>query len=277
LKAQQIPLGYWESLKLTFAGNFLNFATPLGSNAGDVFKAYFVALHTDHKTEAATTVFLDRVVGLCSLLLVVALITILSPAERLVSLRPYMLGVLGIVVAGIVFYLSPLFRALLQLSWLRRLPFFGQLERIDMTARTLFGRPGLLVAGVAITLVLQATAMSAYFIVAKAVGLDVLLEQIAEVFAYFFVGCLVQALPGPPQGLGTVELTYRYFFSPFGTVSQILCMAFLIRLMVLLCAVPGVLVTMTGSYRPSTSEPETETELGPKTTDLASASEAVVR
>ena len=49
LAAQKIRMGYWECLKLSFAGNFLNFATPLGSNAGDVFKAYFTSLHTDHK------------------------------------------------------------------------------------------------------------------------------------------------------------------------------------------------------------------------------------
>jgi len=45
-------------------------------------------------------------------------------------------------------------------------------------------------------------------------------------------------------------LTYCYFFDAFGSQPQIICMAFAIRVVVLICALPGLLVTLTGSYRP---------------------------
>ena len=70
-RTQEIVLSYWECIKLCFSGNFLNFATPIGSTAGDVFKAYHVARHTDRKTEALTTILLDRFIGLGVLLLLV--------------------------------------------------------------------------------------------------------------------------------------------------------------------------------------------------------------
>jgi hypothetical protein len=92
--------------------------------------------------------------------------------------------------------------------------------------------------------------MSAYFCVAVAVGLDRAAEHVFEFLAYFYSGVVIQALPGPPQGLGTVELAYRFFFAPFGSPSQILCMAFAIRVVVLLISLPGLIVTATGSYRP---------------------------
>ncbi len=252
LRAQDIRVGYWECLKLSFAGNFLNFATPLGSNAGDVFKAYFVSLHTEHKTEAVTTVLLDRVVGLSSLLLIVATITTFCPAgSRLADLAPYFLSFLGAGVVGGLIYLSPVVREhLLPRKWLSRLPAYEQLQRVDKTARVLFKHKAILTGAMLLTILLQIVALGAYFTVAVALALDANLGNVLEYYASFFTGILVQTLPGPPQGLGTVELTYRYFLAPFGSPSQIVCVAFFIRLVAMTCALPGLLVTATGSYKP---------------------------
>lgn len=252
LAAQGIDVGYWECLKLTFAGNFLNFATPLGSHAGDAFKAYFASLHTDRKTEAVTTVVLDRVIGLGTLLVVAALITLAAASGgKLAILRPYVLGLLAVGVLGASFYLSPLLPKLARASdWSSRLPAFQHVRRFDTAARTLARRWRILAGAVALTVLLQWLALSAYFIVARAMNLRADLDNLLEYYAYFYAGTLVQALPGPPQGLGTVELTYRYFFEPFGSPSQIVCMALVIRIVVLICAIPGLLVTMTGGYRP---------------------------
>jgi len=277
LSAQGIRLRYWECLKLSFAGNFLNFAAPFGSHGGDVFKAYFVSLHTKHKTEAVTTVVLDRILGLSSLVLVVALITTLSPvASRLAEFRPYMLGVLGVLAAGIVLYLTPWVRRYV-IPWklLEKLPMFDQLQRIDRTTRKLAGHVGLVAAAVLLTIALQALAMCAYLCVAVALGLSVALHQALECFAYFYTGVVIQALPGPPQGLGTVELAYRYFFAPFGTPSQIVCMALLIRLVALVAAMPGLLVTMTGSYKPGELE-EFEASLGSSDNSLTAPPDGIL-
>jgi len=256
LSAQGIRIGYPECLRLSFAGNFLNFAAPFGSHGGDVFKAYFVSLHTEHKTEAVTTVILDRIIGLTSLILVVALIAVFSPSDsRLAQFRPYMLGVLSVLFAGLVAYLNPWVRRhLIPWSWLERLPMFEHMQRMDRTVRKLAGHLSVVVAAVLITIALQALAMCAYFSVALGLGLSVGIDQALECFAYFYTGVVIQALPGPPQGLGTVELAYRYFFAPFGTASQIVCMALVIRIVALVCSMPGLLVTMTGSYRPDELE-----------------------
>lgn len=252
LKAQKITLGFWECVKLSLAGNFLNFATPLGSNAGDVFKAYFASLHTDRKTEAVTTVVLDRLIGLASLLLVVVAITVLSPSgTRLSLLRPYMVGLSVIGAVAMALYFSPWMRRRWSgAAWVTRVPLYEHLRRVDRATHALAGHIPTVVASVLITIFLQLTALLAYFCVAVAVGMDAGVNNALEYIAYFYTGVLVQALPGPPQGLGTVELTYRYFFAPYGGASQIVCMAFAIRVVALVCALPGLLVTATGSYRP---------------------------
>ncbi len=252
LAVQDIGLSYWQCVKLSFAGNFLNFATPLGSNAGDVFKAYFVALHTPRKTEAVTTVALDRAVGLGALLLVVATITLLAEkSSPLAGFRVYLLSVVVLGVLTVLAYLAPPLRGLLvRGSQLLPHSVAAQLGRIDQATRGLMKRPLALLASLLITSALQGLAIGAYFVVAAAFGMNTALDKAPEYYAYFAVGAVVQSLPGPPQGLGTVELTYRYFFSALGSPSQILCVAFFVRIVVLACALPGAWVTLTGAYRP---------------------------
>ncbi len=265
LAAQNIPMTYWECVKLSFAGNFLNFATPLGSNAGDVFKAYFVSLHTSRKTEAVTTVVLDRVIGLGTLILVVATITVLSPpGGRLGPFRNYLLTILVVGAAGTIAYFSTRVRRILPRDSLRKLPGSAQLQRVDQAARTLAARKWIVAGCVLITAALQAMAMGAYFVVARAMGLEAHAGNLLEYYAYFATGAVIQALPGPPQGLGTVELAYRYFLAPFGSPSQIVCFALAARLVVLVCALPGALVAATGSYRPRESGSELQPSALPR-------------
>lgn len=260
LRAQDIHIGYWECVKLSFAGNFVNFATPLGSHAGDVFKAYCVTKHTERKTEAATTIALDRAIGLGTLIVCVAAITTFGAGEsRLAQFRPYMLGLLGVGAVCIFAYLSPTLRKYLIP---RRFsasatggPILEQLRRIDQAARSLAGHKRILAASVLITVILQVAAIGAYFTVALALALDAHAGNALEFGAYFYTGAVIQALPGPPQGLGTVELAYRYFFAPFGSPSQIVCVAFAVRLVVLVCSLPGLFVTLTGSYKPREAAP----------------------
>lgn len=253
LGVQKILIDYRSCLKLSYAGNFLNFATPLGSNAGDVFKGIFLSMHTDQKTEAYTTIALDRLVGLGSLILVVAVITTFSASDsRLADLRPYVLTFAGVGVVAAAAYLSPAARkVLVPRTWLSRLGIFHHIQRIDNAATTLARHKGTLLWCVFLTVLLQGIAMAAFFAVAIALALDAHAGNALEFATYFYTGTLIQALPGPPQGLGTVELAYRYFFAPFGSASQIVCMALAIRLVVLTGSLPGLLVTLTGAYKPT--------------------------
>lgn len=253
LRAQNIELRLWPSIKLAFAGNFLNFAAPLGSTAGDVFKAYYISLHTDRKTEAATTVFIDRAIGLGSLLLTVGIIAIFATAEsKLAPLRSYLIVLLfgGLVAFGV--YVSPLLRSNgLSRAILARLPWGCQLARIDATGRALVARKGILLGSIGITLILQIFAAAAFICVCLALGMGVFGGNVVDVYAYFSTGEVIKAIPGPPQGLGTMELAYSYFFGGLGSASQIVSAAFAIRLVNLVCALPGLAITATGAYRPN--------------------------
>ena len=155
-------------------------------------------------------------------------------------------------IVAIIIYLLPILRRrFVPQTLLAKLPMYDQLQRMDRATRTLASKPATILAAVGITVFLQALAICAYCIVALALTIEAPLNRIHEFFAYFYTGVVVQALPGPPQGLGTVELTFRYLFADYGSPSQIICMALAIRVIVLVCALPGLFVTLTGSYKPS--------------------------
>ncbi len=261
LSAQDIKLSYWQSCRLSIAGNFLNFATPLGSNAGDVFKAYFLSLHIKRKTEAVATVLLDRVIGLGTLLAVAVAIVLLSPASsRLATLRPYLVGMFSAGVVGTLIYFSPFVRRRLRSeSLINKYPILDHIRRVDSAAMALASHKLILIGAIFMTVALQAIAVSSYFMVALALQFKAGLSDFFEFYAYFGAGVVVAALPGPPQGLGTVELFYRFFFQSFGTPSQIIVMALTIRLIMLACSLPGLLVTLSGSYKPREVKPAEST------------------
>lgn len=242
LRAARLGLGLRENIRLAFAGNFMNFAAPFGSTAGDVYKAVAVARSSGRPAEGATLVLFDRAVGLGTLLFSVAIFSLLSADERLLAARPYILTLTILLMLGIAVYLHPLLRTrsgALRLT--DRLPQAQTIRDIDALLQRSIRAPGPLVAAIATTLAIQMLAAGAFALVCTAIRLDIGAVGGVSLFSYFSTGEIIRALPGPPQGLGTVELAYRFFLAPCGSVSQILSAAVGIRMVNLLCALPGAL------------------------------------
>ncbi|MBW2280066.1 MAG: flippase-like domain-containing protein [Deltaproteobacteria bacterium] len=263
LRTQDIALGYLDAVKLTFAGSFLSFVPfLLGAYGGDVFKAYFVSLHTDRKTEAVTSVVLDRALGLGGVLVIVTGAAAISPAGSIV--RGFLWPMLAVSAAGAAaagVYLWPPLRRLLPRRWISSSRWIGQLRRVDDTVRRLARHPGTVVLCVVIAVLRQLAAFASYLLVALSLGMAIGVADLVEVCAYFAAGVAVGAVPISPQGLGTVELAYSVFFRDYGTPSQILCLAFGVRLVHLLGTLPGLIVVGTGAYRPPPLE-DVEARLG---------------
>jgi len=256
-RAQAITLSYWECVKLCFAGNFLNFATPIGTTGGDVFKAYHVARHTERKTEALTTILLDRFIGLGVLLLLVG-IAIEVGAED-----PYLRYVGHVINAGIVgavLFVSLFFSDRIRERWLptglvSRIPLEQQIRRVDAATRRLLRHIPCFGGAVLCTLVLQFLALSSVVLASYALQMNFGESKVYDYYAVIGSGVVVAAIPISPQGLGTSEAVYRKFMlGTHGTLSQILCMAMAVRLVNLCWSLPGALVALTGGYKLEPSE-----------------------
>lgn len=247
LCAQGVDLPLHEHIRLAFVGNFMNYAAPLGSTAGDVYKAFHVARRTDLRVEGAAIVLLDRAVGLGTLLASVALIACLAGAEsRLAPLRGYLVGMTAVGMLAAAILVTPAFRRMrLMQTIAARLPQRERLTRVDRTARAMLARPRALLAAIGITLVLQILAAATFLLVALGLGFVIPATAMIDLYAYFSAGEIVKAIPGPPQGLGTMELAYRWFFGSWAGASQIVSAALAIRLVGLVCAMPGAWLAAT--------------------------------
>lgn len=285
LRAQEIHITYWESVKLSFAGNFLNFVA-VGTTGGDVVKAYYISLHTDRKTEAVTTVFLDRVVGLSGLLIMVTVVVFLCTRNpELLALGGLVLATLLAVTIGALLLGWPRLR-----SWLGSLRLvarmrdlasespqtapassrppvtdvppvkvlrslvvwvLNQAQRADRATRRLLRHKRLVFGALGATVLLQFIAVSVFVLICYAVGMDFSPGRAWDYYAITASANIVAAVPVSPQGLGTVEATYKHFLlGSHANLSQVLCMAMGVRVVHLLWALPGILVTMTGAYKP---------------------------
>jgi hypothetical protein len=256
VRAQGIPLSYWEAVKLSYAGNFLNFVA-LGSTGGDVFKAYYVSRHTHLKTEAVATVVLDRVVGLVSLVLVAAA-ALLMPADdpRIGRWAPVVVLLAAIVVAGGLLAFSRRSREVLGVrGLLAALPFSTQLARVDGALLRMRAHPGVLGAALGLTLLAHVLAIAAFVVAAIGLGMGRDPRLFPGYFLYLTLALLVAAVPISYQGLGTMDAALQLFLGgTYGTYSQILFLGLAMRLLPLIWSLPGFLVTVTASHRPRPEE-----------------------
>lgn len=253
-------LSLWNSVKLTFAGCFFNFALP-GSYGGDVIKAYYVSRYTHHrKTEVVTTVFIDRVFGLLAVVILASIAMLVRWDPREFGRLETALIVIGVavIVGGCVIF-SRRVRAALRLTELvQRLPRAEQILRVGRSLVVLRHHPGRVTAAMGLSLVLQALCMLSAAVMGWALGMK---GDLSQYFVYVSVGFLIAAIPiTPPQAFGVLEAAYVQFFTHAGlaSASQAVALALAVRLIQLVWALPGVLVPLLGAHLPSRAELEAE-------------------
>jgi len=257
LRIGGVALSWWNSLILTFAGNFFNFALP-GMTGGDVVKAYYITRLTARKTEAITTVLLDRVIGLTSFVVMAALMILLTrnPAEFADLALPLAGILLGLALLVVLVFSRRIRRRLRLRQILERLPMAGQLER--MAQATLAMRQRKLLVGLAlgITFILQSIVIVSAIVMADALRMHV---RFGFFFIYIAIGFVIAAIPiTPPQAIGVMEFFYVQVFTSGGenSASQALALAVAVRLIQLVWALPGILVPLTGGPQPRRAELE---------------------
>ncbi|MBI3412405.1 MAG: flippase-like domain-containing protein [Planctomycetes bacterium] len=73
VRAQNLPFTLGSAMRLGMVGSYFNTFLP-GSVGGDILKAAFIAREQSRRTVAVATVVIDRVIGLCGLIWIVALV-----------------------------------------------------------------------------------------------------------------------------------------------------------------------------------------------------------
>ena len=249
LSAQEVTLPLWESIKLTFAGNFFNFAVP-GTTGGDLFKAYYISKHTDRKTEAVTTVFLDRAVGLIGLTLlgcVAILFRIDDPEMQKLGLMLVAL-LLALIMGAIIFFSRRIRYAIRFDKIIAMLPLKDQVQRIDRATFRMRSHKRIVLSALLVTGVIQFLAISSFVAAGRAIHMA---HPLPAFFACLAASLLVAAIPLTPMAIGPMEAMFKLFFvGELANSSQSIFLAVMVRLIQLVWALPGVLVPLSGAHLP---------------------------
>lgn len=217
LRAAGLRLAFRRAAEISLVAHFFN-SFLLGSTGGDVLKAWYAARHApDHKPEAITTVVVDRILGLVSMLAGAAVMALanldLLRAYRRMALLAWVVvgmfllagGFLAVSLRGGVSRLFPGAR-----PWLKRLRHAATLERALEAGRALGRQPRLLAGALGWSVVLNVACVLQLLTLVWGYGLEV------PVRALFFIVpaviCLA-ALPLTPSGLGVRDNLYVYLLT----------------------------------------------------------------
>lgn len=212
LRAQGLPLPWGRALRISLVAHFFN-SFLLGSTGGDLVKAYYAARETAHqKTEAVVTVFVDRVIGLWTMLFFAGLMVLpnLALIRSHERLRVLSLVVVVTLIAGTGFVSLAFWGGLSRRwrgarAWLRRLPKGDWIERSLISCREFGRNRHFFLRMVLFSMALNVLCVAQYLILARGLSITVPLS------VWFLIVpsiICIAALPITPSGLGVRENLY---------------------------------------------------------------------
>jgi uncharacterized protein (TIRG00374 family) len=217
LLTQSHRLSAWSTFKLTLIGIFFNFAVP-GGVGGDLVKAfYFTKDHPESRMVAATSVLMDRVLGLYSMILM-ALFAMIFDWQHVQSNNSLhllwtlvLLLFLGFTIALWMIFSQKMYeRGLLKRAF-RKLPFSSKTLRIYETLH-LYGRNFKHVF-MAIIMSLFAQTFSILFMILAGTVSGMVDIKWSTYFLVAPLGFMATAIPISPAGVGVGQAAFYFLFN----------------------------------------------------------------
>ncbi len=214
LKAQGLWVRLPSLIEYQMIGLFFN-NFMLGATGGDLVKAYYVSKETHHKkTEAMTTVFIDRIVGMFALICI-ALIALLFHLgdPKLGKVTGAILGCFGFfAVFALLFVNKKIVKGIPLLgAILRRMPFKDKLVRVYDAFYVYHDHKRALLGAFFYSLFLQFVVVMMVYGLGRALNIQGV--QWIHYMLLVPVISTVSALPISFGGLGLGEGAYVYFFN----------------------------------------------------------------
>jgi uncharacterized protein (TIRG00374 family) len=240
LNAEQLAIGPWEAVRLTWLGTFASNFLP-GSTGTDLAKIVCVCRRSPQKKIAATmTVFVSRLIGLVSLLIIGAIALLGHESAELANSAHGVWISLLICAMGTYFLLSERWQRWLRLEQIfTRLPGGTKLLHLQECFLHYRNRKGVLARCVAISFSIQFFTVGCVWLLGLALGIDVAgLDYFMLVPVIFVAAAATPAI----NGLGVREGAFQFLFVAVGVSPDgALALAILHRCVGLLISLPGAL------------------------------------
>ncbi len=265
LRVQSVKIGYWAAVRLHFLGLLYNNALP-SSVGGDVLRAWYVTKHTDRKVEAATSVIVDRAMGVLGLFLMAAGGYWFVPSSarqemlqryaeipiiKAMWMHKWMLaGMLLVTTAvGLGLVLTKDGRELVHRA-VSRVSHRAStaLSEIRQAVRIYYKKKLAILASLLLTFGCQGVFVLGLWIVGK--GLEVETD-VKYYFVFFPISWLLGTIPLTPGGVGVVEWAVRVMFEGAQvTTNHASALAMAQRVLWIVGSIPGAVIHLMGTHLP---------------------------
>jgi len=259
LRSQSIFIGFWVAVRLYFLGWFYNNFMP-GSVGGDLIRAWYVTKHTDKKFEAVLSVFVDRVIGLASTLIIAAFFYLLFirgqgkaiPFESQIGFLKRVLFWAIIVIAAFfcVLLLYKRGRSVLAKAWAYiRVPTIRMIIKFKDAIVIYCRKPLTILAVFGLTVFLQLLTITGFWFLGVNLGIEV---SIKYYYVFFTLAWVLGAVPVSIAGAGVVEgLLASLFFTVAGVgKGPASALALCQRAVWMLASLPGAAIHLIGAHLP---------------------------
>ncbi len=267
LRTQQIYIGLWAAVKLHYLGLFYNNFMP-SSVGGDLVRAWYVTMHTDKRFAAALSVFVDRVIGLLSTLIIACFFYILflrgqgvtsqmstekevellsSAAEhRMIFIYVFLViaGVLGVM----LFFKRG--RVFIQKVWSVIFTHVNKILKKTKDAAVLYcKKPLTILTAITLTFFLQIMVITGFWFLGKDIGIT---ASIKYYYVFFTLTWVLGAIPVSIGGAIVVEGSLAYLFTTIAGVppEAAAALALCQRAVWMLCSLPGAAIHAFGVHMP---------------------------
>lgn len=243
LRTHELDPGYREAIRLTWIGQIANNVMP-GATGGDIAKALCIYRRSPGKRVASVmTVFIDRVMGLVSLLLLGAIALLFQKGRAELDAASHFVtyGLIAVVVGGIVYFSNRMRRIMRFEKFLARLPFNKQVRHLDDSVFHYRDHLGVLLRCLLISIAIHIWTIGCIFLLGKSLGI-----RVSIIYYFIFLPVIFTCGAFVPSiaGLGVMETGFQQFFSLPGvgaTPSSAVALCILYRLMQLLGSLPGAI------------------------------------
>ena len=237
LRSQGLGATYWNTFKLSLIGLFFNFAMP-GGVGGDIVKGYYVVQgYPEKKMASAVSIFVDRLVGLFSMVLISLIALALN--YHLMDGRP---DLQSLAEGAMILFGGFLLAVALALSNRSKgffykifeiLPGGTFLQKLHESFYAYRSSPLSLFYALMLSLVSQTFAVIFFILVGEAMAVNIPWQ------AYFFVvpvGLIAMSAPIAPAGIGIGQAAFLALFTMYlGYQSPVGPTAVTLNQLVLLC------------------------------------------
>lgn len=263
MRALDVHVGCWMSIKLTFLGLYFNNFLP-GSVGGDLVRAWYVAHNTDKRMASVVSVMADRIIALVSTLVLAIGAFVLAGKKEMLSTQAepasfdevtryktaILIAFLVLFILGVLVVLQPACRRKLKPIIDRVLRHIHNAFRHSIeAAMVIIKKPLIVPEMMLITFFLQSMVIFSMWVLGREMNIT---AELSVFFVVFPLTWVAGAIPISVAGIGVVEGGIIYLLMHFGGASgeAAAALALFQRVVWIIASLPGLGVYLAGKHLP---------------------------